>query len=410
MALPSNQGDLRGKKILLGICGSIAAYKSVFLLRLLVKAGAKVRVVPTESSLAFVGKATWSTLSGHEAYDSIHDDGAWHNHVDLGLWADLMVIAPATAQTLAKMAGGFADNLLTATYLSARCPVWVIPAMDLDMWQHPATRFNIENLNGFNVRVIPPEFGPLASGLTGYGRLPEPEHLFELIVEFLLPSKVLAGKKILLTGGPTVEAIDPVRFISNHSSGKMSVALADSLARAGAQVVFVHGPVSGQTLNTGIQTVSALSAKEMMEACQQHFADADIAIFAAAVSDYRPEKPSIQKIKKHDDRLELTLVRNPDIAAAFGKIKSPHQISIGFALESESGLDQALLKLKSKNFDAIVLNSLQDEGAGFGTDTNRVTLITAHRDPEAWPLMSKTEVANRIVNFISNMLMDKAVD
>jgi len=400
MVLDLNKAELKGKKILLGVCGSIAAYKSVLLLRLLIKAGAEVKVIPTKDALSFVGESTWSTLSSGSIKSSIQDEGAWNNHVELGLWADLFFIAPATAQTIAKLTYGFADNLLSAVFLSARCPVMIAPAMDLDMWHHPATRKNINLLSERGTGIIPPSFGPLASGLTGEGRLPEPEDLFKIISRSLDTKHSMKGLQVMITGGPTLEAIDPVRYISNYSTGKMSIAIANELAKRGAQVQLVLGPVENQWTHPGVNVRNVKSAEEMIASCKEVFDSCKISVFAAAVADYRPDKSMPDKIKKNDDHITLRLVKNPDIAAYFGSIKKTDQITVGFALETNQELFNAKQKLQSKNFDFIVLNSLKDEGAGFGTDTNKVTLIFPDKKDTVLALQSKVNVATHIANEI----------
>lgn len=400
MVLDLNKSNLKGKKILLGICGSIAAYKSVFLLRMLTKAGAEVKVIPTKDALTFVGESTWSALSSSSVKSSIQDEGAWNNHVEFGLWADLFVIAPATAQTIAKFTHGFADNLLSAVFLSARCPVIISPAMDLDMWLHPATQNNVDILSKRGTRVIPPAFGQLASGLTGEGRLPEPEDLFQLIDEALKAKGTMTGLQVMITGGPTVEAIDPVRYISNYSTGKMSIAIANELAKRGAEVHLISGPVTHQWTHPGVIITKVKSAEEMLAACKEVFDHCQISIFTAAVADYRPATNSLEKIKKNDDTLSLQLIKNPDIAAYFGKVKKADQITVGFALETNQELENAKLKLKAKHFDFLVLNSLRDEGAGFGTDTNKVTLLFPEKEDISLALQSKVSVASHIANEI----------
>ncbi len=412
---------MKSKQILLGISGGIAAYKMATLTRLLVKAGAVVRVIMTEEAQAFITPLTLATLSKNPVLSRLYNpvDGTWHNHVELGLWADLMLIAPATANTLAKMASGSADSLLLTTYLSARCPVWVAPAMDLDMWQHPATQRNLETLRQDGVRVLPPEAGELASGLSGPGRLPEPEQIAEVIAQWFSGQGVpvashdsrvalpLSGKKALITAGPTYEALDPVRFIGNHSSGKMGIALAEALAELGASVVLVKGPTNVNSRSPQVRELAVTSAGAMYEACSEHFADSDIFVAAAAVADYRPESPSTQKIKKKEadsDRMTVTLVKTPDILAEMGKRKKPGQLVVGFALETENEVENALSKLERKNLDLIVLNSLNDAGAGFGVDTNRITLIENRNRIDNFPLMSKTEAARIIAQRIVDLL------
>jgi phosphopantothenoylcysteine decarboxylase/phosphopantothenate--cysteine ligase len=393
---------LQGKKIVLGITGSIAAYKSAVLTRLLVKAGAEVKVVMTDSAKTFITPLTLSTLSKHPVLSEFVRDesGQWNNHVDLGLWADAMLIAPASANTLAKMASGRCDNLLLAVYLSARCPVFLAPAMDLDMLQHDATRENLKKINSFGNRIIDPAYGELASGLVGTGRMAEPEEIVAALEEFFAKSNALKGKNVLVTAGPTHEAIDPVRFIGNHSSGKMGFALAESLADLGAAVTLVSGPTALHTSHPNVSVKNVMSAEEMYEACVAVFPETDIAVLAAAVADYKPTVKADQKIKKKDETLTIELTKTKDIAASLGKLKQKGQVIVGFALETEHEQDNALKKLESKNFDLIVLNSLKDTGAGFGHDTNKVTLIDSSRTVRSFDLKSKKEVARDIVSAI----------
>jgi len=392
---------LEQRKIILGVTGSIAAYKSAMLARLLVKAGAEVRVVMTRGAHDFITPLTLSTLSRNPVFTEFIKDssGQWTNHVELGLWADAFVIAPATANTIARMAQGIGDNLLLAVYLSARCPVFIAPAMDLDMLQHPATQKNIETLTAYGNRIIEPGYGELASGLTGTGRMAEPEEIVETLNNFFRRHQRLKGKKALVTAGPTREAIDPVRFISNHSSGKMGYAVAEALADAGAEVHLVSGPTDQHTRHPRINVINVTTAAEMLKASTALFDDADIAVLSAAVADYRPAQAATQKIKKSDEEQTLTLVRNDDIAATLGKKKHNGQLIVGFALETNDEEANALKKLKSKNFDLIVLNSLRDEGAGFGHDTNKVTLYDGV-SKSSFPLKSKKQVAKDIVEAI----------
>ncbi|HEX6223711.1 MAG TPA: bifunctional phosphopantothenoylcysteine decarboxylase/phosphopantothenate--cysteine ligase CoaBC, partial [Chryseolinea sp.] len=356
---------LSGKKIILGVCGGIAGYKSAVLTRLLVKAGAEVKVVMTPSAHQFITPLTLSTLSKNPVLTSFEKEttGEWNNHVELSLWADALIIAPATANTIAKIAGGLCDNLLLATYLSARCPVWLAPAMDLDMLQHPATKMNLEKIRNFGNVIIEPAYGELASGLTGNGRMAEPEDILSQIEFFFNGSQKLKGKSVLVTAGPTYEAIDPVRFIGNHSSGKMGFAIAEELAREGAVVHLVTGPTDQKTRQAGITVSPVISAEEMYNACTAVFGQTDITVLAAAVADYRPAVQSKEKIKKNGS-MTLELTKTQDIAASLGKIKQKDQFVVGFALETEHEQDNALKKLESKNFDLIVLNSLKDSGAG----------------------------------------------
>jgi phosphopantothenoylcysteine decarboxylase / phosphopantothenate---cysteine ligase len=399
---------LAGKKIILGVTGSIAAYKSAVLVRLLVKSGAEVKVVMTSSAHEFITPLTLSTLSRNSVQtDFVRDEsGTWNNHVDLGLWADAMVIAPASANTIAKMANGICDSLLLAVYLSARCPVFIAPAMDLDMLQHPATQSNILRLNSFSNLLIQPGFGELASGLTGTGRMAEPEQIIEHLNTFFNGKKALTGKTVLVTAGPTYEAIDPVRFIGNHSSGKMGFAIAEELASQGASVDLVTGPTHQHTNHPGVSVKHVTSADQMFEVCSALFPSTDIAVLAAAVADYKPEFVAEQKIKKNGESLTLQLTRTPDIAASLGKLKRNGQVIVGFALETEQEQANALKKLDSKNFDLIVLNSLNDKGAGFGHDTNKISILTRERAVRNFDLKNKKEVARDIVNAIIEQLHD----
>lgn len=397
---------LQGKKIILGVCGSIAAYKSVLLVRLLVKEGAEVKVIMTASASDFITPLTLSTLSRNPVYSRFvkDDTGQWNNHVDLGLWADLMIVAPASANTLAKMANGLCDNLLLATYLSARCPVYVAPAMDLDMYMHPSTQRNLSLLKDYGNIIIDATHGELASGLVGQGRMAEPEEILQEVKNFFDKKKVLTGKKVLITAGPTYEAIDPVRFIGNHSSGKMGYALAHHMALNGAQVTLVSGPSQQSVDHENIELVKVTSAQEMYDACMQYFPDVDIAVLSAAVADYKPAHAADQKIKKKTNSLTLELVKTQDIAASLGKLKKNGQFTVGFALETENELDNAQNKIKSKNFDLIVLNSLNDKGAGFGHDTNKISIIDKQNNVRNFELKSKTDVAKDIINTIIEVI------
>lgn len=389
------------KKIILGVCGSIAAYKSAVLTRLLIKGGAQVKVVMTPAAGDFITPLTLATLSRNPALTEFKKEtaGEWNNHVELGLWADAMVIAPASANTLSKMASGQCDNLLLAVYLSARCPVFFAPAMDLDMLRHPSTQGNIETLKSYGNHLIPPEFGDLASGLSGEGRMAEPEEIVGNLKRFFDSHQQLKGKKVLVTAGPTHEAIDPVRFIGNYSSGKMGFALAESLAREGAEVNLVTGPTHQHTQHPNIIVKKVTSTKQMLEACSDLFATADITVLSAAVADYRPAEEAGQKIKKKGEGLTLTLTETEDIAATLGKRKHNGQILVGFALETEDEEANALKKLHAKNFDLIVLNSLNDQGAGFSHDTNKVTILDGKKKTNV-ALKSKKEVADDIVREI----------
>jgi len=384
-------------KIILGISGSIAAYKAAFLTRLLVKEGAEVQVLMTESAKAFITPLTLSTLSKRPVLSEVISESGWNNHVELGLWADALVIAPATANTLAKLANGLCDNILSAVYLSARCPVFVAPAMDVDMWHHPATQANISRLEAHGVKIIPVGYGELASGLVGDGRMAEPEDIVAFINAYLEKSKILAGKRALVTAGPTFEPLDPVRFLGNHSTGKMGIAIAEALAQQGAEVTLVLGPTDLKPSNAAIKVVSVRSAKEMYSACAAIFENSDIIVLAAAVADYRPKVFSETKIKKKAGDLSIELEKTIDIAATLGKIKKKHQTFVGFALETNDETAHALQKLEKKNFDFIVLNSLRDPGAGFGHDTNKITILRRDGSKTDYALKSKVAVATDIV-------------
>jgi phosphopantothenoylcysteine decarboxylase/phosphopantothenate--cysteine ligase len=393
---------LKGKKILLGVTGSIAAYKAALLTRLLVKQEADVRVIMTPASLDFITPLTLSTLSKNPVLVKFQKDetGEWNNHVALGLWADAMVVAPASANTIAKMATGVCDNLLLATYLSARCPVFFAPAMDLDMLKHATTAKNITFLVENGSQILTPGFGELASGLTGEGRMAEPEEIVAQLENFFSSKKKLLGKKALVTAGPTYEAIDPVRFIGNHSSGKMGFAIADVLAQAGAHVDLVTGPTHERATHRDVSVHPVMSADEMFSACSRYFPTSDITVLAAAVADFKPTHRADQKIKKTDSNLSIELTKTTDIAASLGKQKKNGQIIVGFALETENEEANAEKKLVSKNFDFIVLNSLNSKGAGFGFDTNKVSIISRHNGSKAFDLKSKKEVARDIVDAI----------
>lgn len=394
---------LSGKKILLGVSGGIAAYKTANLVRLFIKAGAQVQVVMSPASLHFVTPLTLATLSKNPVYSTFYNEeegtGEWNNHVELGLWADLMLIAPATANTLSKMANGNCDNLLIATYLSAKCPVYFAPAMDLDMYKHPSTLDTFHKLSTFGNIIIPAENGELASGLSGEGRMAEPENIVTFLQNDILGKLPLKGKRILITAGPTYEAIDPVRFIGNHSSGKMGFDLANEAAKMGAEVILVSGPTHLSVNNSSIKLIKVQAAAEMYEACHQFFESVDVAIAAAAVADYRPKNVAQQKIKKKEDTLTITLEKTKDILASLGTIKK-NQFLIGFALETENEIDNAKLKIQKKNLDLIVLNSLNDKGAGFGEPTNKVTFIDKNFVIEPMDLKSKEAVALDIINKI----------
>ena len=397
---------LTGKKIIIGVSGSIAAYKSAVLIRLLIKAGAEVRVVMTPSSHDFVTPLTLATLSKNPVLtDFIKDkSGQWNNHVELGLWGDAVVIAPASANTVAKMANGLCDNLLLAVYLSARCPVFFAPAMDLDMLQHPSTSANLEKLKTFGNYLIEPGYGDLASGLIGTGRMAEPDEIINHLNIFFSDQSQLKGKSVLVTAGPTHEAIDPVRFIGNNSSGKMGFAIAEALAGKGAVVNLIAGPTHQHTKHPGISVKHVTSAEEMYNACTALFPTTDITVLSAAVADYKPIHKADQKIKKNDDQITIELIKTHDIAASLGSMKRNGQIIVGFALETEQEQVNALKKLESKNFDLIVLNSLNDKGAGFGHDTNKITIMGRQQQPKKFELKSKKEVADDIVHAIIEKL------
>jgi phosphopantothenoylcysteine decarboxylase / phosphopantothenate---cysteine ligase len=396
---------LKNKNILLGVTGSIAAYKSAILTRLLIKEGANVKIILTPYAKEFITPVTLATLSKNTVLCDFfyHDDGKWNNHVELGTWADLMLIAPATANTIAKMAAGIADNLLLTTYLSARCPVVVAPAMDLDMFNHSATKNNITVLKTRGVTFIEPSVGELASGLSGKGRLEEPEVILEHITIFFDSKKKLENKKFLVTAGPTLESIDPVRFISNHSSGKMGYAIAEVLGNFGARVTLISGKTNLVVNNPNITLVNVTTAEEMHISSLKEYSDSDCAILTAAVCDFRPVIKSSGKLKKSDNTLTLELEQTTDIAEELGKIKNKKQLLIGFALETENEIKNAKIKLKKKNFDFIVLNSLRNAGAGFNYDTNKISIID-HRGITDFELKPKPEVAKDIVYKIIQLL------
>lgn len=392
---------LSGKKIVLGVSGGIAAYKTAPLVRLFIKAGAKVQVIMTPASKDFVTPLTLSTLSKNPVYSTFYNEddenASWNNHVEIGLWADLMIIAPATANTMSKMAHGTCDNLLLATYLSAKCPVYFAPAMDLDMYKHPSTLASFNALQSFGNLMIPAESGELASGLSGEGRMAEPENIISFIESDIAGKLPLRGKKVLITAGPTYEAIDPVRFIGNHSSGKMGFEIANEAAKLGAEVTLISGPSHLNISDKSIHLVRVVSAEEMYKACHMYFETTDVAIAAAAVADYRPKNIASQKIKKAESSFTIELERTKDILASLGEIKES-QFLIGFALETENEIENAKLKIQKKNLDLIVLNSLQDAGAGFGTPTNKVTFIDKNFTIEPMDLKSKGKVAQDILN------------
>ena len=392
---------MKGKHIILGISGGIAAYKSATLLRLFIKAGAEVQVVMTPAGKEFITPVTLSALSGKPVVSEFFtaNSGEWHSHVDLGLWADAMVIAPATASTIAKMANGVADNMLVTTYLSAKAPVFVAPAMDLDMFAHPTTSRNLDLLRSYGNTIIEPASGELASHLIGKGRMEEPENIFKVLEAFFAKQEDLKGKKMLVTAGPTYEKIDPVRFIGNYSTGKMGYAIAEEAASRGAEVVLVSGPVDIMPRHPAIHLVKVESAREMLAACEEHFPTADYAVMCAAVADYAPADCAATKIKREGNEPPVIhLVKNPDIAKTLGMKKRDGQKMVGFALETDHEFDNAMSKLRSKNLDMIVLNSLLDKGAGFGTDTNKITIFTADGGETSFGLKSKREVAADIID------------
>lgn len=399
---------IKGKKIILGVSGSIAAYKAAFLLRLLTKAGAEVQVIMTPDATHFVGPLTFSTLSGKPVLVEYFDEktGEWNNHVHLALWADLILVAPATANTLSKFANGVCDHLLAAVYLSARCPVYLAPAMDLDMWHHPATQNNIERLKSYGNLIISPGSGELASGLVGEGRLAEPEELFEAVCDFFAAqysTSNWSGKTVLVTAGPTFEAIDPVRYIGNHSTGKMGFAIAEELAIRGASVVLVHGPVSVPVpQHPNIHSYAVVSAADMLAACEEHFQTSDGLIMSAAVADFTPKAVAAEKIKKVEGQLEgginIELKKTADILQTLSAKKIANQWVVGFALETDHEEAHALSKLSRKGLDMIVLNSLRDAGAGFATDTNQITVYHKDGQKQVYSLHSKAEIAAFIVN------------
>lgn len=404
-----------GKKIILAVTGSIAAYKAALLTRLLIKAGAEVQIIMTMAATDFITPLTLSTLSKKPVHHEVSSEESWNNHVELGLWADAMVVAPATATTLAKLSNGIADNMVVATYLSARCPVFFAPAMDLDMWTHPSTLENVRKLKSYGNHLIDVAHGELASGLVGNGRMAEPEDIVQTLSDFFSKKPVrqkggnkgsLSGKQALVTAGPTYEPLDPVRFIGNRSTGKMGVAIAEELANRGANVKLVLGPSIFQTDHPNIELIRVTNAESMYKASKKHFAKSTITVLAAAVADYRPSKISNTKIKKKDKSkpLILNLERTTDIAATFGKTKKKKQIMVGFALETNNELENARGKLERKNFDFIVLNSLRDKGAGFAGDTNKITIVRKDNKIKKFELKSKVDVAVDIVNEVEEML------
>jgi phosphopantothenoylcysteine decarboxylase/phosphopantothenate--cysteine ligase len=397
---------IKGKKILLGITGSIAAYKSATLVRLLVKEGAEVKVVMTDAAKDFITPLTFSVVSKNPVASTFanKETGEWTNHVALALWADVMVIAPTSANTMGKMANAICDNILLATYMSARCPVFISPAMDLDMWKHPATVANIDKLKSVGNVIITPAYGELASGLTGEGRMEEPENIFSQLENFFSREKTFSKKKVLVTAGPTYENIDPVRFIGNRSSGKMGYAIADEFARQGADVVLVSGPSSEKIRNSNIHKVEVESAKEMYDACMMYGPASEIIVMAAAVADFRPEAAASEKIKKQNNSLVLSLTATDDVLSELGRRKKNGQLLVGFALETTDEIQNAKEKLRKKNLDMIVLNSLKNSGAGFNHDTNKVSVISSDMNVIEFELKSKAEVAKDIVHSIVDHL------
>lgn len=397
---------LRGTNILVGVTGSIAAYKSAILIRSLVKEGANVKVIMTPSATDFISPLTLSTLSKNpvnlDFFNS--NSGEWVSHVELGLWADIYIIAPATANSIAKFSNGICEDLLAAVYLSARCPVFIAPAMDLDMYQHPATKANLQTLHSFGNKIIKAEHGELASGLVGEGRMAEPEVILQILSDFLRSNKAFEGKTALITAGPTHEAIDPVRYIGNHSSGKMGFAIAKELADRGATVRLVSGPTSQELNHSNITIVPVTSAQEMYEKCDEVFEESDVIVLSAAVADYKPKEVAKEKIKKSEAQMHLELQKTVDIAATLGEKKRKNQILVGFALESENEFDNARIKLRKKKFDFIVLNSIREAGAGFGHDTNKIAIIDRSETVKEFELKSKNAVAIDIINEIQRRI------
>lgn len=397
---------LENKKIVLGITGGIAAYKACNLARLLIKKGAEVQVVMTPSAKEFITPLTLSTLTQKPVVSEFFDrrDGSWHSHVDIGLWADAMIVAPATASSIGKMANGIADNMLVTTYLSMKAPVFVAPAMDLDMFAHPSTQQNIQRLVAYGNHIIEPGTGFLASKLEGKGRMEEPEKIVEVLEQYFANQQRLSGKKVLITAGPTYEKIDPVRFVGNYSSGKMGFALAEACALQGAEVTLVSGPVMLQTKHPAIRRIDVESAQEMYDAATSHFPEADITILSAAVADFTPETTADKKIKRKGDELVLNLRPTQDIAAALGTLKKDNQLLVGFALETDNEMQNAQSKMERKNLDFIVLNSLQDKGAGFRVDTNKITILDRQQGTTAYDVKTKQEVAEDIVEYLVRKL------
>lgn len=398
---------LKNKNIILGVCGSIAAYKAAILVRLLIKAGAYVKVILTADAANFITPLTLATLSKNPVYTKYFEEetGVWSNHVELGLWADYIIIAPASANTIGKMANGLCDNLLSAVYLSAKCPVYYAPAMDLDMWKHESTRANVERLNSFGNLIISPNSGELASGLHGEGRMAEPEEIISFLSNQIRKSLPLTDVKVLVTAGPTYEPIDPVRFIGNHSSGKMGFAIADEMARLGAEVILVSGPTAEKSTQQLLR-IDVTTAAQMLEACQANFPQMAITIMSAAVADYTPVQVATQKIKKSTDSFNIELKKTADILATLGQIKSSGQILVGFALETENEEEHAKSKLRKKNLDLIVLNSLNDEGAGFQKDTNKITIFNRADEKTVYVVKSKIDVAKDICSQILKLYQE----
>lgn len=397
---------LNHKNIILGVCGSIAAYKSALLVRSLVKAGANVKVILTADAANFITPLTLATLSKNPVYTQYFEaeTGVWSNHVELGLWADYMIIAPASANTIAKMANGLCNNLLTAVYLSAKCPVFFAPAMDLDMWKHESTRENIAQLQSFSNTIIAPNSGELASGLFGEGRMAEPEEITAFLINHIKQGLPLFGKKALVTAGPTYEAIDPVRFIGNHSSGKMGFAIAEQLQRLGAEVTLITGPTAEKS-KFNLHRIDVISAAQMQAACEANFEQSDITVMSAAVADYKPTEVAPQKIKKSENEFSIRLQKTTDILAGLGKKKREDQILVGFALETTQEETYAQGKLQNKNLDLIVLNSLNDAGAGFKTDTNKISIFNRKLEKTTFELKSKQEVALDICKEILKLMV-----
>lgn len=392
---------MRGKKIIIGITGSIAAYKIASLVRLLIKNENEVKILMTNDAQQFISPLTLSTLSKQKVSTELFSEGEWENHVKLALWGDVFIIAPATANTIAKMANGICDNILLAVYLSSRCPVFVAPAMDLDMIEHQTTKNNLSLLKSYGNEIIPCEEGELASGLFGNGRMASPENIILFLHKYFEKKADLLNKRILITSGATREAIDPVRFLTNNSTGKMGAALADECIKRGAKVVFIAGKNSKMPMqNNNLQVIEIITAEDMFLSVNDNYSDCDIAIFAAAVADYTPQNFSTTKIKKNEDVFQISLIKTKDIALEMGKLKKAHQVNIGFALETNNEQENSLKKIKSKNFDAIILNSLQDKGAGFANDTNKITIFDKYQVKIEFNLKSKTEVAADIINYI----------